>query len=225
VNEAISNAIAALGLPAWAILVIGAGTIVAAIITALQAIVVAAINARATRLNAIDMAHREHRLSLTKPILAHVRGCTSLTFQVSGGAAATADEMIVQSKVWLQSLQEIAPRARTWVTDAELSVALDFFGKRLRAFEQALMNLAKSSASIDFSSVEQAARGLQKASEVTEMAVEGYAFGVSRISRQAKRRLQRYMRTRWVTLRNQRYTYWPLSVASSQLKERLKRRP
>jgi hypothetical protein len=202
------DAVASYGLPGWTIIVLGGGAIVAALITALQAIVIAAVNARAARLLAADTAHREHRLAAVKAVLKHVRSCTTLAFEIDG-ATPGSDDGAAQCAGWLQRLNQLTPQRRTWLSDAELAAALGSFSHSLRRLERALSDCAASGSQANFVLVRKAAHTLKEASAIAEMAAEGYAFGVSRISRQAKRRLQRFIGQRWITWRNHRYFYWP----------------
>jgi len=70
------------GLPAWGVLIIGAGTIVAAIITAIQALIVALINAWAAQRVATYNAHRERRATLAAASLKRVHAFTPLAIEI-----------------------------------------------------------------------------------------------------------------------------------------------
>jgi hypothetical protein len=215
------DAIGSYNLPIWIVIIIGGGTIIAAMITALQAIVVASINARAARAAAVDAAHREHRVSTAKTILEHVRGCTTLAFEIDDSCTPSDEQAVLQRQVWLQRLKEMTPQTKTWVTDAALSAALGAFRRSRQQLERALSPSGVSGPPADFSLVRKAARTLKETSAIAEMAVEGYAFGVSRISRQAKRRLQRLTGERWVIWGNHRYFYWPPSRIERHTSDRV----
>jgi hypothetical protein len=69
-------------LSGWVILIIGGGTVVAALITAIQAVVVAAINAWSAKRIAVYNAHRERRAQLGQPAIERMRSWATLNVEI-----------------------------------------------------------------------------------------------------------------------------------------------
>jgi hypothetical protein len=199
------------GLPRWTILLLAAAAIIAALIAALAALSVARFNARAALATARETAHREDRKSLVAPLLPYVRLCTAVAFEISD-ARPDSQDVGVQSRVWRQRLEAATPKMKIWIGDADLYAAVGYFGLVRQTLERALSNCEQSGSVSDFSAAQQAAVDLQRMSAIVETAAEGYVSQVSGISREAKRRLERLTRTRWVTWRGYRYIYWPPSA-------------
>ena len=88
------------GLAGLGVIIIGAGTVVAAIITALNAWAVAWFNARATRQLAIDAAHRELRKKLVEKALVHVH---KIQYAAEDLKEALASDRLEDAKRLLQA--------------------------------------------------------------------------------------------------------------------------
>jgi hypothetical protein len=85
---------ASYGLPGWAVLIIGAGTIVAALIAFLEAVIVAGITARSARRLALDTAHRERREEIAAPLLKRVRARADVAWDASKYSGSDARQPV-----------------------------------------------------------------------------------------------------------------------------------
>lgn len=100
------------GLPGWALLLIGGGTIVAAIIALVNGLIVAVINARATKRVAVYTAHREYRATVCAPMLQEVRLLAAFAVDIRRARVRSQDELATHVEQWL-ALRNTRPRRHT----------------------------------------------------------------------------------------------------------------
>lgn len=169
------------GLPGWAVLVIGGGTIVAAVISAFAAVFSAALNVWSARRLALDAAHRERREVLAAPLRAEVLAYIPIVLDILDYKPLTpAAESKLALNEWNSRLEAIPPRPLSFVPPGLQSASM-FFRERRDEFK-ARFRAARSSEPADtgrtMTDLRDAALELATAATVVEYASEGYVFRI-----------------------------------------------
>lgn len=184
------------GLPGWAAVLIGGGTIVAALITAVSALMAATINAWSAKCVAIYAAHREHRATMTAEVVTRVRDIATLAMHVRDARIRTHDELAEQTGPWLAVARQLKPPVSPFVPDRTVSRAWKLMRRRFVDLGAAfrLGTRGDLESALDKASrLRRAANRLLVGCAAVEFAVEGYVFEIRR-SR---------VRARWILRRVQ----------------------
>jgi len=200
------------GLPGWALIVIGGGTIVAALITSVSALTIAAINAWAAKRIAVYAAHREHRVSTSVALFERVRAIAVLAMHVRDARIRSHEELSQHTGPWLDRARQLKPPVSAFVPDRTVTRSWKF----MRRTFQDLRATLRLGTSGDLESAMTTAAQLRRAANraligcaAAELALEGYVFEIRR-SR---------VRARWV-LRRARLRD-TLATASERVRARL----
>jgi hypothetical protein len=161
------------GLPGWAVLVIGGGTIVAAVISFLQGIIVAWINAAAAKRLAANEAVRVHRRELAKAVLEQVRAFTNITAPMLSAVKSGEPPQLIAQK-WLP--QMVAQRESLLAKPAFfIPPPLD---SAFRLMNASLGRLATALRTQEIGRIGLAATSCLNVAAAFEVAFEAYVFGI-----------------------------------------------
>jgi hypothetical protein len=182
------------GLPGWTVIVIGAGTIVASLIGALNAWSVAWFNVRASRLLEASTANREHRLAASKPTLEYARTVLPLVGLLRQATLSGPGEVHRWTGQSLPELQHewALGRLRDLVDINRLYFNPDPDVRRahwLLVFTRDTLAAALERGA-DKAEVAEAVEGMLTAISAVEWAVEGYVFRIPSSSRKSRLRVR-----------------------------------
>ena len=182
------------GLPGWAVILIGGGTIVAALITSLSALLISAVNAWAAKRVAVYAAHREHRAAMSAALLERVRAIAALAMHVRDARIRSHDELFQHTGPWLASARQLKPPVSAFVPDRTVSRAWRFMRRTFVELGAALRLGTRGdleSAMEKATRLRRAANRLLMGCAAVEFAVEGYVFEIRRSRVRARWMLRR----------------------------------
>jgi hypothetical protein len=174
------------GLPAWFAIMIGTGTVIAATIAGVVALVVAGINSRSARLLAKEAAHRTYRQSLTEPALTYSRKVGRFASQrrtlLKLEAVALRDAAEVLQ--WVTALESFSAEADAFISsDAGVQAAVDLLNQAAASLEVTLIPLAAGRAPTSrtecFDLLREHCDSIYFACATVELCVEAYIFNAT----------------------------------------------
>lgn len=180
-------------LPEWTAPLIALGAIVAALISATNALLVAMVNARASRRLALDSAHREYRASVTKLLRDDARECGVAFLDLYYECARVA---LNSQGVNFEPTREICQRALARLNEQPPPIpptGNDVFDGAMAALASA--RLAARTSLLDEPSWDQAALTTlgdsaiagYAATYAVELAAEGYVYQSTTATNRARR--------------------------------------
>lgn len=173
------------GLPGWVTLIIGGGTIVAAVITAMQAILVAWIAAWSARRVAIYTAHKDYRLELAKPVRSMVRRVAPVCLTIRSEGGRSREKVLAHHTTWAETLdRERATLEGAYIADGVVEQTMDAADARIDDIITTMKRIVKSDdGKADLrGAVDDALRAL----ELVEQSVEAYEFQLTWRRRRVK---------------------------------------
>ena len=183
------------GLPGWALILIGGGTIVAAIISSINALGVAVINAWAAKRVAVYAAHREYRATMSATVLEHIRSIAGFAIDVQRARIRSHDELVAHTTAWGNRLHQLAPMGAIFFPDRTVYDAWSFARRRYIELGEVLRmgtNGDLASAMVKTMKLRAAAGRLLIGCETVEFAVEGYVFELRFSTRRARWHMRRF---------------------------------
>jgi hypothetical protein len=177
------------GLPGWALLLIGGGTIVAAIISSVNAILVAIINAWAAKRVAIYTAHREYRKEACAPVLEWSRKAANFASQVRRERIRSHDELVYAVKEWMERRAALGTPGTFFLPEGPVYNAWSFSWRRYVELGGTIRlgtSGDEESAAVKIQKVREAASLVMSGNAMVENAVEGHVYDLF-MSRQSVR--------------------------------------
>jgi len=194
------------GTPAWAVVLIAAGTIVAAIITAINSLIVAALQAFTSRRLAIDAAHRQYRTEMCAPVLKRARRTAKVAQRIVYGPIPTHDdaELGTFAAQLAETLQSIGSEIALLTGDDVMDGAIDQLVGSTDSLLASLLNVSDAApipewdtatlGSITKTHMQIAlgvARHTQACCFLFEIAAEAYIYSVGHARRRARQTLKK----------------------------------
>ena len=190
-----------------AVLLIAGGTIVAALISSVNASVVAWFNARSARQLAIDAAHREYRREFCAPFLNIVRTVDLVAAKITDSLGRSMDSGIPMSvedarsiaafaTEQLQSISRLGPRvapprdATLYRALRESAKAEDTLLKALKSLDEALDTGQTQDLASHRRALVIAANNVTRATVWVDVAAEAFTFDLPKIRQEIAREMQ-----------------------------------
>lgn len=201
------------GLPGWAILIIGAGTIVAALISAIQAVTVAFINARANQRLAIENAHRVRRAEEVATLNTLAARCIHLANSlVLARLSRRSTEEIRQIFIEYQALGRAASQELKQNVSSPIPLPTLKFGIALGhgmiSLDRSIKEALETSSDVDLTTaakdIDVLAQEALHLASAYQYALDGYIFGLKTRTRAAEWMVRKIRFRRWVRRRSSR---------------------